>query len=55
MSPRSSSSRRTKKKPQGPPPEADIYVALLFVSVAALITGIGFLWVELDAYGFTSP
>lgn len=55
MSPRSSSSSRTKKKPQGPPPEADVYVGLLFVSVAALLTGIAFLYFELSAYGFSSP
>jgi len=53
MSPRSSSSKT--RKPQGPPPEADIYVGLLFVSVASLLTGILFLYFELDSYGFSTP
>ena len=43
MSPRSSS--------EGPAP--DIYVGLLFVSLAALITGIVFLVRELTKYGWS--
>ncbi len=50
MSPRSSSS--TSRKPKGPPPEADIYVGLLFVAAASLLTGVIFLWLELSKYGF---
>ena len=47
MSPRSS-------RPQsGDAPEPDIYVGLMFVSVAALITGIVFLILELSQYGWT--
>jgi hypothetical protein len=42
MSPRSSDSS----------PAPDIYVALLFVSVAALLTGIMFLVFELNDYGW---
>ena len=42
MPPRSSESKN---------PEPDIYVGLLFVSFAALITGIIFLVMELSSYG----
>jgi hypothetical protein len=45
MSPRSSKSADA--------PEPDIYVGLMFVSVAALITGIVFLILELGQYGWT--
>ena len=31
-------------------PQPDIFVGLLFTSVAALITGIIFLWLELQRY-----
>ena len=34
-------------------PAPDIYVGLLFVAVAALITGCLFLVVELNSYGWT--
>ena len=44
MSPRNSES-----------PQADIYVGLLFVSVAALTTALIFLLVELDRYGYSFP
>lgn len=43
MSPRSS-------KSESPP--SDIYVGLLFVSLASLITGIVFLFLELQQYDF---
>jgi hypothetical protein len=33
-------------------PAPDVYVGLLFVSVAALITGIIFLTLELNSYGW---
>jgi len=33
-------------------PAPDIYVSLLFVSVAALITGCIFLYLALNEYGF---
>ena len=36
-------------------PQPDIYVGLLFVSVAALITGCIFLFIELNRYGFEFP
>ena len=45
MSPRSS-------EPRGNP-TPDIYVALLFLSVAALATGCIFLALELNSYGWT--
>ncbi|MGQ0636889.1 MAG: hypothetical protein ACT4QC_19955 [Planctomycetaceae bacterium] len=51
MSPRSSSSRKSK----GPPPPADVYVALLYVSVAALCIGCILLGLELNAYEWKLP
>ncbi len=36
-------------------PQPDIYVGLLFVSVAALITGCIFLAMELNKYAWTFP
>ena len=48
MSPRSSNPRGRRA---GPAP-ADVYVALLFVSVAALCVGIGALVLELQRYDF---
>jgi hypothetical protein len=51
MSPRSSSPRR----PKGPPPAPDIYVSLLFVSVASLIVGISLLALELNVYEWKLP
>lgn len=47
MSPRSSSQTKPKAAPA-----PDIYVGLLFVSVAALIGGITFLVLELNKYGW---
>jgi len=44
MSPRSS------RKQQNAPAEPDIYVGLLFVSTAALLSGIIFLVMELQKY-----
>jgi hypothetical protein len=38
--------------PKGPAPQPDIYVGLLFVAVAALITGCIFLALELNKYGW---
>lgn len=52
MSPRSS---KPAKKSQGPGPSPDVYVALLFVSVAALTFGCILLALELDAYGWALP
>lgn len=54
MSPRSSKPAR-KAKPKGPPPDPDIYVGLLFVSVASLLTGCIFLIIELNNYQWTMP
>lgn len=36
-------------------PAPDVYVGLLFVSVAALSIGIAFLFFELEKYGWTLP
>jgi hypothetical protein len=47
MSPRSSKTKVQKQKPA-----ADVYVGLLFVAVAALAGGIGFLYFELEKYGW---
>ncbi|MDP7274515.1 MAG: hypothetical protein QF363_03475 [Planctomycetaceae bacterium] len=44
MSPRSSRS--------GPSPSPDVFVGLLFVSVAALVAGISLLVLELNRYGW---
>ena len=46
MSPRSSN------LPPGDSPQPDVYVGLMFVSVAALIVGIVFLVLELNRYGW---
>ncbi|MGE3315352.1 MAG: hypothetical protein AB7O26_09560 [Planctomycetaceae bacterium] len=51
MSPRSSK----KGRADGPAPVADVYVGLLVVSVAALLTGITFLCLELNKYGWALP
>jgi len=48
MSPRSSK----KKAKAGPKPAADVYVGLLFVSLGALLTGLIFLVLELQEYGY---
>lgn len=45
MSPRSS-------KTPGGSPAPDVFVGLLFVSLAALITGITFLFLKLNEYNF---
>jgi hypothetical protein len=50
-----SSSKAKKAKARGPAAAPDIYVGLLFVAVAALITGISFLVVELGRYQWTLP
>ena len=63
MSPRDSKKKPAKakaakakksavKKVKGPVADPDIYVGLLFVSTAALITGISFLVTELNNYGW---
>lgn len=51
MSPRSSKSK-SRSRVAAPP---DVYVALLFVSVAALIVGIIFLVMELGNYDWRGP
>jgi hypothetical protein len=51
MSPRSSSGK--KKSPKGPGAPADVYVSLLFVSVAALIVGIAMLALGLNEYAWS--
>ena len=38
----------------GSNPEPGIYDALLVVAVAALLTGVGLLWLQLGAYGYTT-
>lgn len=55
MSPRGSKKPKKaakKKKGGGPSPAPDVYVGLLFVSLAALTTGIVFLVLELGNYGW---
>lgn len=51
MSPRSSKKSSRGKSSAAP----DVYVALLFLSVAALITGVVFLWLELGRYDYGAP
>lgn len=46
------SPRNSDAQPSQPPPQPDVYVGLLFISVAALIAGIIFLVMELDRYGW---
>ena len=53
MSPRNSKPKA--KGAKGPAAPPDIYVGLLFVAVAALITGCVFLSLELNTYGWTLP
>jgi hypothetical protein len=48
-----SSSPKPKKKARGPAAAPDVYVSLLFVSVASLITGLSFLAYELSRYNWT--
>lgn len=36
-------------------PSADVFVGLLFVSITALIAGIGLLTLELGKYGWAMP
>jgi hypothetical protein len=55
MSPRSSKPPAKKRGAEGPAPVADVYVALLFLSVGAIAMGIVFLWMELNAYGWSIP
>ncbi len=43
------------RKPKGPAPAPDVYVALLFASVAALIFGCILLGMELQAYEWAFP
>ena len=50
MSPRNS--EKKSKSSSGASPAPDIYVGLLFVAVAALITGCIFLAMELEKYGW---
>lgn len=51
MPPRSSKPRKSK----GPPPPADIYVSLLFISVAALCIGCILLYLEMNVYEWQLP
>ena len=53
MSRRSSSPK--KKGPKSPSAPPDVYVSLLFVSVAALIVGIVLLALELNEYAWSLP
>ncbi len=46
------SSKTKGKAPAGEPDGPNIYVGLLFVSLAALITGIVFLTMELSSYNW---
>lgn len=57
MSPRSSKPAKKKVKARGgPSPDPDVYVALMFVSAASLLTGCIFLLIELyTKYQFTMP
>ncbi len=48
MSPRSSK----KKTAAGPKPAVDVWVGFLFISLAALISGITFLYLQLERYGW---
>lgn len=48
MSPRNS--KKKKARAEGPAPTIDVYVGLLLLSVAALISGIICLKFQLDAY-----
>ena len=49
----SSSPKGGAKKAKAQAADPDVYVAMLFVSVAALITGIIFLYIEISNYGFS--
>ena len=60
MSPRSSKPAKSKSKAkkskgakQSSPP--DVYVGLLFVSLASLVTACIFLWIELGKYNYSLP
>lgn len=63
MSPRDSKKKTAKAKPKkpavkkirGPVADPDVYVGLLFVSTGALLTGISFLVMELNNYGWAFP
>jgi hypothetical protein len=56
MSPRDSKPKKAKKakvkKSSGPAPAPDVYVGLMFVSLAALTLGVIFLVLELGEYGW---
>jgi hypothetical protein len=52
MSPRGSA---TKRGPKAPAPPPDVYVGILFVSVAALALGCALLAMELQAYEWRMP
>lgn len=51
MSPRSSK----KRGAEGPAPVADVYTGLLALSVGAILTGLVFLYFELEKYGWALP
>lgn len=52
MSPRSSDKKKKGGKAKGATAPPDVYVALLFVSLAALLLGCVFLVQELQKYGW---
>lgn len=52
MSRRSSSAKGGTKRAKGQAADPDVYVAMLFVSVAALTTGIIFLALECGRYNW---
>ena len=52
MSRRSSTSGKGGKKSKGQAADPDVYVAMLFVAMAALTTGIIFLYLECARYNW---
>jgi hypothetical protein len=47
--------RAKDKRAKGPPPAPDIYVALLYVGLAAMLAACGFLAAELNNYQWAMP
>lgn len=52
MSRRNSTSAKGGKKTKSQAADPDVYVAMLFVATAALVTGIIFLYLECNRYGW---
>ena len=52
MARRSSTSAKGGKKAKGAAADPDVYVAMLFVATAALVTGIIFLYLECNRYNW---